>query len=101
MVGTLFQAITDKKMICFLYRGMTRYVTPTYVEATAKGSVLHGFEKASPVERAYNVIEMVALKPVESPDAPETRRFTPYVFELEEKLSLEQQLLKASSKSST
>lgn len=98
MVGLLFQAITNKQMVRFLYKGMTRYVTPIYVEAGKDGAVLHGYEKASTEERVYKVTDMVALRVVDDPDAPETRRYTPYTFELKAKMSVEEKLQKAQSK---
>lgn len=100
MVGLLFQAISSKQMVCFLYRGMKRYVTPVRVEATSMGAVLFGVEHGSPAERRYNVMEMIGLAVVQDPSVPEERRFTPWVYgeEGEEKLTPEEKIRKATSR---
>ena len=100
MVGLLFQAITNKQMVCFMYKGMRRYVTPIQVEATSQGARLLGREYGSVSERVYFVNQMIAPTIVEDPNIPEARRYTPWVFgdEGEEQLSDEEKLRKSASK---
>ncbi len=98
MVGLLFQAVMRRQMVSFLYRGARRYVMPLRVEATGRGAVLCGREYASPSIRRYYVMEMIGLRLVEDPSDPSIRRFTPWVFEEEEKeLTMEEKLRRAMS----
>ena len=91
MVGLLFQAITNKQMVCFLYRGMKRYVTPLRIESTANGVVLYGREGDDPLQRKYKGGEMIGVSLVADPTVPEARRHTPWMYgELEEELPPEE-----------
>ena len=100
MVGLLYQALTNKKMVCFFYRGAKRYVTPVRVQSFPRGAVLLGQEYAAASLRQYNVGEMIGLSILEESVPPEAYRLTPWPYgdEGEEKLTEEEKLLRAASK---
>jgi hypothetical protein len=93
VVGVLFQGITNKQMVCFLYRGIKRYVRPVRITATSRGAVLYGFEYGSVAQRIYNVMEIIGPAIVQDPNIPEARRYTPWIYEeMEAELTQEEKL---------
>ena len=97
MVGLLFQAITNKQMVSFSYRGLTRYVKPQSIFCTSESTILNGLEYGSPMERKYNIGEMVGLAIVEDPDDPKVGQFTPWVEDIKDELSVEEKLMKSAA----